>query len=244
MQGYERLLEKYPDLRSKTVFYQLVAPPQTSVVDGHREALKSRLEREIARICGRFSTANWTPVRYIYRHVSQHDLVSMYARASVGVVAPVSDGMSQVARELVACGGGGGGSPALVMSVFGSDVGTMGSLEDTVVLVNPLERDLMADGLKSALDMAGEERRARLASLKACVKRSDVNAWFSAVVDAAAATLPPPSLPPTPPPLPVVVEQVVKLPPPILISTSHHNVKSAFERHQESIVKNAIKNIV
>lgn len=237
------MLEKYPDLRTKTVLYQLVTPmPQTESTDPYRTALKSRLEREIARICGRFGTASWTPIRYICHDVSQHELISLYSLAAICVVAPIRDGASQVAKEFVASA-----SPTsvLVMSALAasaSDVLTASNWDSsTVVFVNPLESDLMADGLKTALDLSLDERRSRMATLKASLRKCDIRSWISAVAETAVVDVKPTT---------TVIDQLAKIPTPIMISfveRQKNNVKSAIEmRHhdQEMIVKSVIKNIV
>lgn len=229
--GYERLLEKYPEVRSKTVLFQVVSPPH-SETDATR-SLKSRLDREIARICGRFSTPNWTPIRYIHKYLSQKELMDLYACASVGLVAPIRDGASQIAKEFIACCSA--SSAVLVMSMFSS--GAESSINDSaVLLVNPLERDMFADVLKSSLDIDSGERVSKMVSLRASIKRFDVRGWAMAISEAVTIG----SFVDPPPPL-------TKIPPAILVSFVERqiNAKSAIERHdQDMIVKSAIKNIV
>ena len=52
---------------------------------------------------GRFSTATWSPIRYIYGCVSQAELAGFYRDADVALVTPLRDGMNLVAKEFVAC---------------------------------------------------------------------------------------------------------------------------------------------
>ncbi|ROT75321.1 trehalose-6-phosphate synthase [Penaeus vannamei] len=67
------------------------------------QELKEDLDQLIGRINGRFSTPNWSPIRYIYGCVSQEQLAAFYRDSSVAVVTPLRDGMNLVAKEFVAC---------------------------------------------------------------------------------------------------------------------------------------------
>lgn len=46
----------------------------------------------VGRINGRFTTPNWSPIRYIYGCVSQDELAAFYRDASVALVTPLRDG--------------------------------------------------------------------------------------------------------------------------------------------------------
>lgn len=190
-------------------------------------------------MCGRFATPNWTPIRYIYNSVSQHELTGLYARASVGVVAPIRDGVSQIAKEFITCCS----SSVLVMSMFTSS-GESSINDSAVLLVNPLERDMFADVFKASLDMDASERKSRMSELKASVRRFDVRGWATAVNEAAAAASMFSS------PANFIEPPIAKITPAAAILVSFverqmNATKSAIERHdQNMIVKSAIKNIV
>lgn len=142
---------------------QIVTPPaHNNELDSQRNMLKQHLDREIARVCGRFATPNWAPIRYIYQTLSESELMRMYARASVGLVNGTSQ---QWAKEFIACAST---SAVLVMSVFGS-----GSAESSAaaLLANPLEKDMLADAIKLAIDMDLDERCTRMINLKTSLKR-------------------------------------------------------------------------
>ena len=78
--GYEKFLEKYPDCREKVVFFQIAVPSRTDV-DEYKN-LKDEMEREIGRISGRFATSDWTPIKYIYKNISQFELTGYYRAAA------------------------------------------------------------------------------------------------------------------------------------------------------------------
>jgi len=61
------------------------------------------MDQLIGCINGRFTTPNWSPIRYIYGCVSQDELAAFYRDAAVALVTPLRDGMNLVAKEFVAC---------------------------------------------------------------------------------------------------------------------------------------------
>ena len=99
--GYEKFLEKYPEYLEKVVFFQIAVPSRTEV-DEYKN-LKDELEREIGRVSGRFGTSDWTPIKYIYKSLSQHELAGYYRDSAIALITPIRDGMNLVAKEFVAC---------------------------------------------------------------------------------------------------------------------------------------------
>ena len=99
MLGFERLLEKYPNF-GRAVTYLQIAPTTRSGVRTYDE-IRSELEQTSGRINGRFSQADWVPIRYLNKGVSRKPLMAMFRHASVGLVTPVRDGMNLVAKEFV-----------------------------------------------------------------------------------------------------------------------------------------------
>jgi len=99
--GYERFLEKYPEYKEKVVFLQIAVPSRTDI-DEYKN-LKDELEREVGRVSGRFGTSEWTPIKYIYKSLSQYELTGYYRDSAVALITPVRDGMNLVAKEYVAC---------------------------------------------------------------------------------------------------------------------------------------------
>lgn len=69
IRAFERLLETYTEHVEKVVFIQIAVPSRTDVKE--YKALKEEIDQLVGRINGRFSTASWSPIRYIYGCVSQ-----------------------------------------------------------------------------------------------------------------------------------------------------------------------------
>ena len=99
--GYEKFLEKYPEYLEKVVFCQIAVPSRTDIDE--YKTLKDELEREVGRVSGRFGTPEWTPIKYIYKILSQVELTGYYRDSAVALITPIRDGMNLVAKEYVAC---------------------------------------------------------------------------------------------------------------------------------------------
>ena len=99
--SFEKLLDVHPEYLEKVIFLQIVVPSKTDVKE--YQDLKEEIDKLIGTINGRFSTANWSPIRYIYGCISQDELAGFYRDVDVALVTPLRDGMNLVAKEFVAC---------------------------------------------------------------------------------------------------------------------------------------------
>ena len=62
------------------------------------------------------------------------------------------------------------------MLVLSSLAGAAWELTDAVI-VNPYDRDDVADGIATAISMSREERKARHAAMLEVLKKNDITAW-------------------------------------------------------------------
>ena len=85
----------------KVILLQIAVPSRTDVRE--YQELKEEMDQLVGRINGRFTTYNWSPIKYIYGCVDQARLVAFYRDAAVALVTPLRDGMNLVAKEFVAC---------------------------------------------------------------------------------------------------------------------------------------------
>lgn len=179
MLSYERLLERYPNTQRSVTFMQ-IAPPTRTGVRAYDE-IRRELEQVSGRINGRFADSDWVPIRYLNKGVARKPLMGFFRSASVGLVTPVRDGMNLVAKEFVAAQ-----DPVDPgMLVLSSLAGAACELEDAVI-VNPHDRDDVADGIASAITMPQAERRERHAAMIDVLRKNDITAWRRRFVDALA----------------------------------------------------------
>ena len=112
--AYERMLETHPDLRERVRLVQVAVPSRTSV-EAYQE-FRALVDGLVGRINGAFGTPRWVPVHYVYRGLSEPELVALYRAADVMLVTPLRDGMNLVAKEFVASRIDGDG--VLILSEF------------------------------------------------------------------------------------------------------------------------------
>ncbi|KAF2364433.1 Trehalose-phosphatase [Trinorchestia longiramus] len=172
--AFERLLELYPQHIEKVTLLQIAVPSRTDVKE--YQELKEELDQMIGRINGRFSTPNWSPIRYIYGSVTHDQLAAFYRDASVALVTPLRDGMNLVAKEFVACQIREPG--VLVLSPFAGAGVTM----QEALQVNPYEQNQFAKVIHRALTMPDDEREMRMQQLRRREKERDVNFWLREVL--------------------------------------------------------------
>ena len=169
LRAFGRLLAGHPSLRRRISFIQISSPSRTRLP--HYTQEKELIDRLVGEINGRFSEADWVPIRHLYRAYSQSRLAQFYRDADVCLVTPLRDGMNLVAKEFVASQGEDPG--VLVLSKFS---GASGALADAII-VNPYDLEGTADAIHRALYMPRDERRRRWESLMGVVSKYTAQWW-------------------------------------------------------------------
>lgn len=178
LEAYAEALERFPELREKVTLIQLVVPSREGVESYVR--LRQEIERTVSRINGRFTTANWVPLVFLFRSIPQAELAGFYQVADVGLVTPLKDGMNLVAKEYCACQVGEPG--VLVLSEF---AGAASELGQGALLVNPHDVERMAEVIREAVEMPLEQRKGRMKLLRRKIRRRDIFWWVDNFLRAA-----------------------------------------------------------
>lgn len=180
LDAFGRYLEAHPKAHGKVILLQ-VAPVSRGGIESYR-SFRQEFDRAAARVNGRFSRFDWTPVHYLNRPLPRRTLAGLYRASRVGVVTPMRDGMNLVAMEYVAAQ-----DPAdpgvLVLSRF---AGAANYLRDAL-LVNPYDGDEIAQAMHQARDMRIQERRRRHAALMQTLRARDIGRWHRGFLAALAA---------------------------------------------------------
>jgi trehalose 6-phosphate synthase len=170
--AYEALLEKFPQHHGK-IRYTQIAPTSRGEVQAYQD-IRHQLETEAGRINGRYGQLGWTPLFYLNQHFERKILMKVFRYADVGLVTPLRDGMNLVAKEYVAAQ-----DPAdpgvLVLSQFAGAANELTS----ALIVNPYDRDDVANALDRALNMPLTERISRHAEMMETIHKNDINHWQS-----------------------------------------------------------------
>ncbi len=174
LKAFARLLNTHPEHRNHVTLVQ-VAVPSRAEVSEYRD-LKREIDRLVGEINGRFGSETWTPIRYLYRSLSQDRLCGLYRDADVALVTPLRDGMNLVAKEYTACQVKNPG--VLVLSHMAGAAETM----DEALLVNPYNLEDTAEKLHTALTMSLMERRSRMKALRKREATLNVHSWARKLV--------------------------------------------------------------
>ena len=169
LQGFEAMLETNPEWRGKVTLIMLVVPSRIGIAD--YEGMKKQIEELVGKINGRFGTISWSPILYQYRSLPFNSLVAMYAMSHVALVTPLRDGMNLVAKEYVAARHDQTG--VLVLSEM---AGASKELPEAII-INPNNREEIADALKTALEMPCAEQIRRNSIMQNRLRRYDVARW-------------------------------------------------------------------
>jgi len=169
-QAYETLLENFPEHHGK-IRYTQIAPTSRGEVQAYQD-IRHQLENEAGRINGRYGQLGWTPLFYLNQHFERKILMKVFRYADVGLVTPLRDGMNLVAKEYVAAQ-----DPAdpgvLVLSQFAGAANELTS----ALIVNPYDRDDVANALHRALNMPLTERISRHADMMKVIRENDIDRW-------------------------------------------------------------------
>lgn len=175
LQSIEMLLERNPSLRREIAFVQVAVPSRDDVEE--YQDLRTQVETEVGRINGRFTEPGHdVPVHYLYRGISRARLAAYYRLADVMCVTPLKDGMNLVAKEFVTVQAATNGTGVLLLSEF---AGAILELADDAIRCNPFDVEGLSHLLQSALELAEEDRRARLRRMAEKVRNADVFRWVT-----------------------------------------------------------------
>lgn len=168
--AYEAFLRDNPDLHEEVFFLQ-IATQSREAVDAYQD-IRGKLDTISGHINGQYASVDWVPLRYVNRGYRRDVLAGIYRSAHVGLVTPLRDGMNLVAKEYIAAQ-----DPedpgVLVLSEF---AGAAEQMQDALI-VNPMNREDVADAIRTALLMPLKERRQRWEGLMDNVMTQDVNVW-------------------------------------------------------------------
>ena len=168
--AFEELLAGYPTTRGRVSFLQ-IAPPTRAGVRTY-EAIRRNLEQVAGNVNGRFADIDWVPIRYLNQGYDRSLLMSLYRLAKVGLVTPIRDGMNLVAKEYVASQDPDDPGMLVLSKLAGAS-----SELSAAVLVNPYDRNGVADGIQTAIQMPLEERRERHREMIGVLADNDIYTW-------------------------------------------------------------------
>lgn len=175
LEAFQTFLESYPRWIGKVVLILVVVPSRVEVE--HYEKMKDHIEALVGKINGKFGSPGWTPIVYMSRALTFSPLAAMYAASHVALITPLRDGMNLIAKEYLACRPDKTG--VLVLSEM---AGASKELLEAII-INPNNREEIAEALLQALEMPVEEQIRRNTAMQNRLKRYDVVRWATDFIE-------------------------------------------------------------
>ncbi|HDQ45135.1 MAG TPA: bifunctional alpha,alpha-trehalose-phosphate synthase (UDP-forming)/trehalose-phosphatase [bacterium] len=169
LDAFDLFLEKYPEYRGRVTLIMIAVPSRTSVERYQR--LKRSVDERVGRINGKYGTIDWMPIWYLYRAMDFNRLIALYKAADAALITPLRDGMNLIAKEFLAAR-----EDDLGVLILSEMAGAATELSEAII-VNPNNREEMADAIVEALSLSEEERKSRNAVMRNRICRYDVTAW-------------------------------------------------------------------
>jgi trehalose 6-phosphate synthase/phosphatase len=170
LQGFQRALQKYPDLVGKISLLQIAVPTRQKVP--YYAKIKKNIDQLVGSINGEFGQPHYVPVHYIFNSVPETKLLALYRRANCALVTSKRDGMNLVAMEY-AMAQDMNTPGVLILSEFAGAASFLGD----ALMINPWDADAIADALHRAYQMPEEERRERLTNMQEILSRYSATKW-------------------------------------------------------------------
>ncbi len=172
---FDLFLEKNPEYREKVTLILVAVPSRTGVE--HYRMIKRRVDELVGRINGKYGAIGWIPVWYLYRSVPFEKLMALYQLSDVALVTPLRDGMNLIAKEFVASKTDGTG--VLILSEMAGAAKELGE----AIIVNPNNKEEIADAIKEALTMPQEDQIDRNREMQKRLARYSIGGWVGDFMD-------------------------------------------------------------
>nr|BAO72964.1 trehalose-6-phosphate synthase2 [Moniliella megachiliensis] len=174
MLGFETFLHQHPEYAEQCVLIQVAVPSRQDVEE--YQSLRCSVSEMVGRINSEFGTATHMPIHFLHKSVSFPELVALYAVSDACLVTSTRDGMNLVSYEYIACQAERCG--VMILSEF---AGAAQSLNGSVI-INPWDKQAVADSIYEALTMPLETRSKNVAQLRAYVDKHTAQWWGSTYV--------------------------------------------------------------
>jgi alpha,alpha-trehalose-phosphate synthase [UDP-forming] len=174
LRALDRLFEKHPEYLKRLVFVQIGVPSRSHL--RQYQLVEDEIDDCVEKINWRWRSGSWRPIILLKKHQRMADMIALHRLAQVCVVSSLHDGMNLVAKEYVASRIDSDG--VLILSQF---TGAARELVDALI-VNPFDREQMADALHAAIVMPESERQRRMAKMRFAVAGNSIYRWIGKIL--------------------------------------------------------------
>ncbi|RPI26809.1 MAG: trehalose-6-phosphate synthase [Acidobacteria bacterium] len=177
LRAFQNALDRYPDLHGAVSLVQVIVPSRENIPK--YSELKTEIDQLVGEINGKYTQEGWIPVHYLFRSLSQTELLAYYRASEIALITPLKDGMNLVAKEY--CASTIDENGVLILSEF---AGAAGQMQEDALLVNPYDVEGTADAIHDAFVMDLPEKRRRMKNLREGVKGQDIFTWVDGMLRA------------------------------------------------------------
>jgi trehalose 6-phosphate synthase len=167
--AFELYLDAHPERHLRVGMLALLDPSRQDIPE-YSEYLGA-IQREARRVNDRFQQNGWAPIEVVIED-NFPAAIAAYKQFDVLFVNAIFDGLNLVSKEAPLVNARDG------VVLLSENTGAYEELGEWVVRVNPFDVAGQAEALDRALTMGQDERRRRLESIRAHVRRHDVSAWI------------------------------------------------------------------
>jgi trehalose 6-phosphate synthase len=169
VKGFQRFLERNPELSDKVVLLQIAIPSRQCVTEYSSYVIK--MNEIITQTNGSIGNISSTPIHFLYNSVSFSELCALYAVSDMMLITSIIDGFNLVALEYVACQDEKEG--VVLLSKFAGAASTIqGCIE-----FNPANTEEIAETIEKGLKLTKEERKRRHLSNKKNIEQFTSVKW-------------------------------------------------------------------
>jgi trehalose 6-phosphate synthase len=169
LRAIDHLLTTNPDLKGKFTFIQVAAPSRSKL--SSYSALQSETITLVEEINSRHGREHYKPIHMLIRHHRPEEVFELFRAADLCIVSSLHDGMNLVAKEFVASR-----DDELGVLVLSSFTGAARELSEALI-VNPFDRQAMANAIGLGLRMSKKEQQERMSLMRQQVREQNVYRW-------------------------------------------------------------------
>lgn len=172
LEAFRNFLQREPQFQRKVVLVLVISPSREEVLE--YRWYKENIDKLVGNMNSQMRTPEWTPVIYIYRKISQSEVLSLYRNSDIFLVTPIMDGLNLVAEEYISSNKNG----FLILSKFAG----ISYYLDSTEKINPFDVEEFSRAIKMALTMNSKDREKRLIKMKETISKNDINNWLNRMV--------------------------------------------------------------
>ncbi len=166
---FRYFLKTYPKYHRKVSLLYYVTPPNESTYEYQK--IKSELDEQVGKINSEFGAVDWTPIFYFYKELTLDEIIQVYLSSDVALVTPFRDGLGLIAKEYLASRPD--KKAALILSEMAGASKELGE----ALIVNPNNREEVAEALDGALSLSDEEKISMNTALRKRLSTYNESKW-------------------------------------------------------------------